>query len=245
MDNKQAINSILAAIRNAKGNTKVVCEDGEFMVVGEIISERAAPFKRMLDGTMKEGIERIINFPDRKVRMMKMLMSYLQFASFDPDPVGIVNYFELYELADKYFIDDLKAYISPLLLSCAKSPKHCMKIYESSTLEIFKEFKDKAYETIVKYIPGKIVSFKCNKCKKCAKVIPQCTYCYLRLKIKESGTCENEHAMNFDDLKCKDYIESEYKYFPCDGILTRTIESLMTNVRDDTLAEIFKKYHSE
>jgi hypothetical protein len=239
---KIAESNLLAALKNIPADVTVICDDDNFHIISAIVSARSEPLKRMLDGSMKEGISRIIRFPGKKRIIVEAFMYYLQFAKLLA--MSPLQYVELYILADTYGANDLIEDLSKLLTHYAKSPKNAFYIYQICSIDILAGIKEIAYETIKKYLPSKQALFICDTCKVTANVNPSCNFCVEKSVLKTVSPCQNGHLTNFDELYCKNYIYIPTHTF-CPGKLIREIQELNTeNISAETFAEIFVRYHN-
>ncbi len=229
--------SVIEALRLAPGDTRVICEGGEeFNILSYIVAKRGGPaFTRFFDGTMEEGIKKVIRFPTKSINVVRAVMNYLQF---DDEPRRhIETNVGIYLMADEYQIEPLKEIIMQRLMVWASSYDAAFTIYERCDHELLRSVRNKAYETIceIMQMRAKLVCGKCNgvrkiRCEECTKLMGSTTF----------DECPEGHEINLDKMTCNG-LNGNY----CGGKFKKVMCNLgIPNVSDSTIIEVIRRRYS-
>ncbi len=222
--------SVMEALRSIPGDTKIICRDNkEFTIIGPMVAKRGGPtLKRYFDGTMKEGIEKVIRFPTRDYCTVRVFMNYLQFG--DRPITNIETDVNLYLMADEYQVEPLKDLIMKDLLASASSLNLAFIVYERCDHELLLSVRNKAYETICRFMKTE-VKLVCDKCGR--ENFLECGTCAKMLNPETPGKCLR-HTSGIDNTSCY--------YTGCGGKLKKAVYDLgLSMVSNETIIEVIKK----
>ncbi len=238
-----AFHSLLADLVVVERDTLVVCSDGQFRVNRALVSARNQAIKRMLDGSMLEGVEKIARFPASSVKIVSYLMDFLQFAQV-PETASAETWIELYLLADEYCVTGLVEACQTNLKILASMPESAPMVYQLCDIDALTEIKNCAYKTISLYMGGMRVVCKCQKCGDWGSYVSECADCaeLIALYGRSTLTCASGHTVQLDNLVCEVLDENEDE---CGGQCEVSIHGLsFLGVSDETIAELCRKYHN-
>jgi hypothetical protein len=230
------------AIRTIPSDITLEFQDGRFGIVSSIAMARSPVIARMLDGTFKEGSEKVINFPDDKVNPMRFVFNYILYNEkyLDVEPEELV---EIYAAADKYNVLPLMSACIAQFMRKIRTPE-CLRVYASCN-EILGDIKKEAAEQMIDFMRGGHIRRVCDACKRSLISHVKCTNCgintlaYRRENIKCQGCSHVNNIAKGHSYVCT-YMREGKK---CGIKLTEVPVAMDTaGVPDDVHAEIFTKY---
>ena len=232
--------SLIRDLRNGVvKDIRVECIDGNTEISSVLVSARSTVFKRMLDGTFKEGEEKLIRFPTAEIRTVERALNYIQYGEINSS-MNLRDIIEDYKFAHLY---DIQGYLLDLKGKLNKLASHVDVSARLYTLcgnsPALAEFKDMALICILDDIDSPKITFACQKCVKLITVVSKCSVhgclCKPILINKKGLKCEFGNPIKCEDLNCTKK--------PCDGMLKvyHTLHTV-THMPESDQLEIFNKY---
>lgn len=229
------------ALRCIPNDVTVKFSDGEFGIISSIAMVRSPVIARMLDGTFKEGVEKVINFPDEKTEIMRHLFNYIVFNGNSISMLEPEELVEVYIAADKYNILAMTSLARELLRKFIPTSK-CLRVYASCN-EMLVDIKKEAAEHLVDFMSGKHIEHICDICDTVLYAVVKCKTCnddvsVYRGKRVKCRICSDKILIR-NGFTCAIIREGK----KCGNLMTeRPLIMDTTGVPDDTYAEIFRTY---
>ncbi|QYB17565.1 hypothetical protein PV-S19_0201 [Pacmanvirus S19] len=223
--------------KGTKNDIRVVCRDGETRLSSALVCARSPAIKRMLNGSFKESVTKVIEFPENNLKCIEYVIKYLQYAELNTVD-DIDNSFEILDFAMRYEITELVKLIGQKISYNAKLSRYAADVYVRCTDDRYKQIKEIAFTTISEYLSIPHIKFSCEKCKSTVIPIVCCSACVIpdkfHLKIKNQR-CKNGHTVQANNFKCP--------IQPCDGKLVASPDLLnFADISDEVKLELMEKH---
>lgn len=203
------LKACIADLRNGViKDIRVECVDGSTEASSVLVSARSGVFKRMLDGTFKEGIEKQIQFPTSKVETVERVLEYVQYGTI-AEVITTQKTFDDFEFAHMYGVDAYADIMIARLITAANDPAFAVSVYVGCGKDPrYAEIKSNAQKTIFASLAnGQRFIFFCNKCRfyqavkfKCSKNGCPCKPVSARTEVQ----CKNGQPIIIPPTSCRD-----------------------------------------
>lgn len=126
---------------NLMSDFKIICEDQEFYVNRAILAFRSPVFRAMLESSMREAKEHKLNIKDFKSTVVELMIRYIYSDEIRTD-LSREELTDLYLIADKYDLENLKKLCSKNLCATAKNTTDIVNIIFFAGSLNLTEFKE-------------------------------------------------------------------------------------------------------
>lgn len=248
--------AFMIALKRIPGDVKVVCADGETTLIRNIVCARSEWFATMLSCKFAEGLTNIINFPEKELSVMQIVLNYLQWSEYPP-ALGVEDTIKVYNAAKEFLIEPFRLSWLKHLNVLAEDEQTALEVYEKCRDEDFSGVWNYVRDRIELKVTGRAHVVKCDKCNE-------------RVMGYVCGYSGCQYVMQADETKCtkcknkaKNAIKKAYHvynlrcltYYPpfdtplvlagkneCGGKLSIHVDRrlITDNVSDGTLVEIMK-----
>ncbi len=244
MYSEKRYTELVNAVKTMQTDVIIKCSDGDFGVIGAIISSRCQALGNMLASSMREGTNRVIAFPTHKCEVIRVFMNYLQYSEFSvPDEAML---FELYALADQYGVDSLIAMTLDCIRANAGRCSHAIAIYRlcrDSAYDALRDMEFAALKTIAKALWRTEALFECSACNAVSELY--CVDCKDNSRLFGVSRIKcGRHTLDLENLACADTRLRNGGSASCPGMLTRVRNGVdLSSMPDSEIVELLRKIY--
>lgn len=235
--------SYVGGLKTIPANMRVVCDDGELMVVKDIVSARSPVFAEFIIEIDGENVARLHG---KTCAVMKIIFDYIQWMELPLGLVSIADTLAVYNVALEYKLTSVENVVLNALFNGANDCDMAPKVYLMCDRPSLKNVRISAFEFIKKIILEGRNIYKCTKCpqllvnvsckeKRCSLAarpflaMCKCTQCELYHEPIKCGKIDKDNIVG--NVICQGYLDSKIsRDINWNGIPNKIVAQIMREI---------------